>query len=43
MEKCISGQVDLLAMARNARTDAPKYEAKNALSEDYLKSIGLVE
>lgn len=43
MEKCILGQVDLQAMARNARTEAPKYEAKNALSEDYLKSIGLVE
>ena len=43
MEKCILGQVDLQAMARNARTEAPKYEAKKALSEDYLKSIGLVE
>ena len=43
MEKCILRQVDLQAMARNARTEAPKYEAKNALSEDYLKSIGLVE
>ena len=41
MEKCILGQVDLLAMARNARAEAPKYEAKNALSEDFLKSIGL--
>ena len=43
MEKCILGQVDLQAMAHNARAEAPKYEAKNALSEDYLKSIGLVE
>ena len=43
MEKCISGQVDLQAMARNARAEAPKYEAKNALSDHYLKSIGLVE
>ena len=43
MEKCILGQVDLQAMARNARAEAPKYEAKNALSEDYLKSIGLIE
>lgn len=41
MEKCILGQVDLQAMARNARAEAPKYEAKIALSEDYLKSIGL--
>ena len=43
MEKCILGQVNLQAMARNARADASKYEAKNALSEDYLKSIGLIE
>ena len=43
MEKCILGQVDLQAMARNARAEAAKYEAKNALSETYLKSIGLKE
>lgn len=43
MEKCISGQVDLQAMARNVRAEAPKYEAKNVITEDYLKSIGLIE
>ena len=43
MEKCISGQVDLQAMARNARAEASKYEAKNALTNDYLKSIVLFE
>ena len=42
MEKCISGKADLQAMARNARAEAPKYEAKNVLTEDYLKSIGLI-
>lgn len=42
MEKCISGQVDLQVMARNVRAEASKYEAKKALSEDYLKSIGLI-
>ena len=41
MERCISGQFDLQTMARNARAEAPKYEAKNVLTEDYLKSIGL--
>jgi hypothetical protein len=34
MEKCILGQVDLQAMAHNARAEAPKYEAKNALKSD---------
>ena len=43
LERCITGQVDLQTMARNARIEAPKYEAKNVLKEDYLKSIGLVE
>ena len=43
MEQCISGQVDLQTMARNARAEAPKYEAKNALTAEYLKSIGLIE
>ena len=43
MEKCISGQVDLQAMAQTARAEAAKYEAKNALSEAYLKRIGLIE
>ena len=43
MERCSTGQVDLQTMARNARAEAPKYEAKNVLTEDYLRSIGLVE
>lgn len=43
MEKCILGQHDLQKMARNARAEAAKYEAKNALSEAYLKSIGLFD
>ena len=43
MEKCISGQINLQAMAHNARAEASNYEAKNALSEDYMKSIGLIE
>jgi glycosyltransferase involved in cell wall biosynthesis len=42
MEKCIVGQVDLQTMACNTRAEAPKYEAKNALTRDYLKSIGLI-
>lgn len=41
MEKCIMGQVDLQTMATNARAEAHKYAAENALSVDYLKSIGL--
>lgn len=43
MEKCIMGQVDLQAMARNARAESYKYAAENALSKDYLKSLGLIE
>jgi len=41
MERCILRQFDLQVMARNARAEAPKYEAKNVLTEEYLKSIGL--
>ena len=41
MEKCILGQVDLQQLARNARSEAPKHEAATALSQEYLKSIGL--
>ncbi len=43
MEKCILGKIDLQSMSRNVRAEASKYESKNALSVDYLKSIGLVE
>ena len=41
MERCISGAADLQQMARNARAEAPNYEAEKALSLDYLRSIGL--
>jgi hypothetical protein len=43
MQKCILGEVDLQAMAINSRAEAYKYAAENALSVDYLKSIGLIE
>lgn len=43
MEKCIMGQVDLQTMAINARAEANKYAVENALSVDYLKSIGIIE
>lgn len=43
MEKCILGQFDLQAMARNARAEAPKYEAKNILTKEFLRSIELIE
>ena len=43
MEQCITGQIELRTMAINARAEAQKYAAENALSIDYLKSIGLVE
>ena len=43
MKKCIMGQVDLMAMTINSRAEAFKYAAENALSIDYLKSIGLIE
>ncbi|MBR4644085.1 MAG: glycosyltransferase [Bacteroidaceae bacterium] len=43
MENCITGQVDLQVMARNARAEASAYEAKKVLTEAYLKSIGLID
>ena len=43
MEKCIFGEVDLQTLARNARAEASKYEAKHVITEDYLKSIELIE
>lgn len=43
MEKCIKAEIDLYTMAVNARIEASKYKSENALSEDYLRSIGLIE
>jgi glycosyltransferase involved in cell wall biosynthesis len=43
MEDCIDGKFDLEGMARNARKEAQKYQTNHALSEDYLKSIGLIK
>ena len=43
MENCIEGKLDLDGMARNARKEAPKHQTGHALSEDYLKSIGLIK
>jgi len=43
MQKCILGEVDLQAMAINTRAEAHRYAVENALSVDYLKSIGLIE
>ena len=42
MNNCIIGKTDLFEMARNARAEAAKYEAKNVINEDYLKEIGLL-
>ena len=42
MERCITGQTNLLQLARQARTEADKYTAESALSEDYLRRIGLI-
>lgn len=43
MEECILGKTDLIKMAKNARAEAPKYDAKNALGKDYLREIGLID
>lgn len=43
MKDCIEGKkIDIVAMARNARAEAPKYEAKNVLSKEYIKELGLI-
>lgn len=42
LEECILGQTDLLSMAHFARAEADRYCSENALSENYLKSIGLL-
>lgn len=41
MRDCIDGNADLTSMARNARAEAQKYEAKNVLTEDYIKDLNL--
>ena len=43
MKDCIDGKIDLVQMARNAREEAPKYEAKNVLNKEYIKEIGLID
>lgn len=42
MRDCIMGEIDLTSMARNARAEAPKYEAQNVLNEGYIKDLGLI-
>lgn len=43
MKGFIEGRYDLAKMAICAREEASKYAAENALTKDYLKSIGLVD
>lgn len=43
MEMCILNKTDLQAMAANARKKASKYDATHALSEDFIRSIGLID
>ena len=43
MENCIDENIDLYSMAVSAQKEASKYSSENALSEDYLRSLGLVE
>ena len=42
MEKCIEGEIDLIGMAKRARTEAVKYQADRVMTEEYLKSIKLL-
>ena len=42
MEKCIGGEIDLIGMAKRARTEAVKYQADRVMTEEYLKSIKLL-
>ena len=39
---CIDGRIDLTTMARNARAEASKYESKNVMSMQFLKSLKLL-
>lgn len=42
MRKCITGQVNLMEMAKNARAEASKYQADHVITPNYLRSIGLI-
>ena len=42
MKDCIDGNVDLVFMAKNARTEASKYEAQNVLTKEYIRELGLI-
>ena len=42
MEDCLTGKIDMNLMGKNARAEAPKYQADNVMTEAYLKSIGLI-
>lgn len=43
MEDCLTGKIDMNQMGKNARAEAPKYQADNVMTEAYLKSIGLIK
>ena len=43
MKDCIDGKTDLAHIARNAREEASKYEAKNVLNREYIKGLGLID
>lgn len=43
MADCLENKTDLVAMAKNARAEAAKYEARNVLNEEYVKKIGLID
>lgn len=43
MKDCINGEVELNKMSINARNEAPKYQADNVMTEEYLKGLGLIE
>lgn len=40
---CINGKIQLDAMSKNAREEAPKYQADNVMTESYIRSIGLID
>ena len=43
MKDCIDGKTDLAHIARNAREEASKYEAKNVLNREYIKGLDLID
>ena len=43
MKDCIDGKTDLAHIARNAREEASKYEAKNVLNRECIKGLGLID